>query len=99
MHDNDVTEPRCIWKFPLVNPNGWVRMDVPGVFIPRAVGLDPRGEPSLWAEVNPAYASKPVAVLVIGTGLEIPKAPKANWQYVGTFKQGPYVWHVYWDFE
>lgn len=58
------------------------------------VGLDPVGQPCLWAEVNPAAAMKVRALFVLGTGFEIPPGARV---FIGTFISGPLVWHVFHD--
>jgi hypothetical protein len=56
------------------------------------VGLDPQGTPCLWAMVDTAKPMEPVSVLVVGTGNPMPFEPL---RHVGSFVQGPFVWHVF----
>lgn len=55
-------------------------------------GLDPQQQPCLWAEVETENCPEPIAVFVVGTGNPIPQ--KAV-HHVGSFNQGPFVWHIY----
>ena len=51
------------------------------------------GRPTVWAEVDPEDPDKRnKRFFIIGTGHEI---PFLNLEYVGTFQQEPFVWHVY----
>lgn len=54
-------------------------------------GLDPQGQPCLWAKVNNRVRTEPRRIQVRGTGHPLPD--DAEW--VGTFTQGPFVWHVF----
>jgi hypothetical protein len=56
------------------------------------VGLDPSGTPCLWAIVEDHIKQGGMDVWIVGTGQEIPKEDHA---YVGSFVQGPFVWHVF----
>ena len=55
-------------------------------------GLDPQGTPCLWAKVESVNSPEPVSVLVVGTGKPMPHAAD---RHVGSFVQGPFVWHVF----
>jgi len=55
-------------------------------------GLDPQGTPCLWAVVDTESSPEPVSVLVVGTGNPMPFHPE---RHVGSFVQGPFVWHVF----
>lgn len=59
------------------------------------VGLDPQGTPCLWAKVESNNRPEPVRVLVVGTGGPIPYMPYHEERHVGSFTQGPFVWHVF----
>jgi hypothetical protein len=58
----------------------------------RHVGLDPEGSPCVWAEVENTNTPEPVRLFIVGTGRRMPDEA-AN--HVGTFIQGPFVWHVF----
>ena len=57
------------------------------------VGIDPRGLPCLWAEVDTFdYECSDRDIYVVGTGN--PRDEEAK-THLGSFVQGPFVWHVY----
>ena len=56
------------------------------------VGLDPQGTPCIWAEVVTERSLRIYEVFVVGTGNPIPSVAK---NHLGSFVQGPFVWHVY----
>lgn len=57
------------------------------------VGLDPNEQPCIWAVIDSGYKSVNVIdVYVVGTGNPI---PDASVSHLGSFNQGPFVWHVY----
>lgn len=58
----------------------------------RHVGLDPQGQPCIWAEVDPNNDVNVVTLLVVGTGRPIPATARTH---IGSFNQGPFMWHVY----
>ena len=55
-------------------------------------GLDPQGMPCLWATVESANSPEPVLVGVVGTGNPMPLHAE---RHVGSFVQGPFMWHVF----
>lgn len=58
------------------------------------VGLDPNGQPCIWAEVDTDAPKTPYYLYVVGTGHKLPEFASIQ---LGTFIQGPFVWHVYSD--
>lgn len=52
----------------------------------------PNGLAYVWARVSSDVERTPVAMALVGTGWEIP--PEAV-NYIGTFNQGMYVWHLF----
>ncbi len=85
------TNERTIYKYPL-NITDEQTINLPeGAKILHA-GLDPQGVPCLWAAVYPANPSIPTVIYIIGTGWEMPKAADGH---IGSFIQGPFVWHVF----
>ena len=58
---------------------------------PCHVGLDPQGQPCVWAAVDNTAPPEPVGVIVVGTGNPVPDVPC---RYLGSFLQGPFVWYV-----
>lgn len=56
-------------------------------------GEEPR--PFIWAEVNPEAPQEERVFCTLGTGKNIPTAFFEQTDYVGTYQQEPFVWHVY----
>ncbi len=54
------------------------------------VGLDPEGHPAMWFTVDPHGPPSRFLVWLLGTG-----GPAVTTPYVGSFVQGPFVWHVF----
>jgi hypothetical protein len=77
---------RVIWKFDLAT----------GVAMPAgAIILCVQwndGGPQLWATVDPDAPKRTRRLRVYGTGRELASSPG---NYVGTFQDGPFVWHVF----
>lgn len=80
-----------IYKYPLGGP-------ITSIDMPRGaeiihVGDDPSGHVCVWARFasdNEAITEKRV-VRIVGTGDE----HGADLRYIGTFVQGPFVWHAF----
>ena len=81
-----------IWKFPLEITD---RQDIkmPGEPKILSVGLDPKGVPCLWALVQPGNPEWRISVHIVGTGN--PAENAVGQTFVGSFVQGPFVWHVF----
>lgn len=80
-----------VWKFQIQI------IDVQSVMMPAHarvlhVGLDPQGQPCLWAEVQSENQPVKFSVHVTGTGHPMPEGDN---RHVGSFTQGPFVWHVW----
>lgn len=58
------------------------------------VGVDPMGNPCLWAEVDgdSFSTSKAVTLTIVGTGHPL---SEHRGNFLGTFIHRAYVWHVY----
>jgi hypothetical protein len=56
------------------------------------VGLDPQGTPCVWCEVNNVERQSQLVIYIVGTGNEVPAGAT---DHIGSFVQGPFVWHVY----
>lgn len=82
---------RTIWKFPIPIHEHTALVMPTGAKI-LSVGLDPSNAPSMWCEVDSAAKPVPRDIYVIGTGNTMPS--KAV-QHVGSFRDGPFMWHVY----
>ena len=66
-------------------------MTLPVDFIVRLIGLDPRDNPCLWAEINTDKATIEQAFTIRGTGEAIPHSAV----FLGSFLQGSFVWHLF----
>ena len=86
---------RSIWKFKLnsdINPNKekvikWLSAD-----------YDSSGDICVWAIVDPeADIDERVKydILQIGTGWDLSQNELDNMEFIGTVKEGPYMWHIF----
>lgn len=83
---------RTIWKFPIqVTDLQSVTMPDGAKILTAAVQ---RGQPCLWAEVDPSAPMCERSIAIFGTGHELPDDPGS---YIGTFQvdHGVFVFHVY----
>lgn len=55
--------------------------------------IEQRGRLVLYAEVDPASATESMTIEVIGTGWQFDSDIPRH--YIGTVKEGPFVWHVF----
>lgn len=86
---------RSVWKFPLIADHaqrGEIKIEMP--LASKVIALQVQeGVPMLWAEVILEIPQKleTRTFAVHGTGHSIP------WDrdYVGTWQEPPYVWHLY----
>ncbi len=78
-----------IWKFPLLSAAEAIK-------IPRGARiLDVQlqnDRPCLWALVTPAAELVARAIHICGTGSDLLGGTE---NYLATFQQGPFVWHVF----
>lgn len=82
---------KTIYKYLLsIEDNQVIHM--PRFSTPRHVGLDPKGNPCIWAEVDTLEPIQPHRFFIVGTGHPIPDAAIT---YLGSFVQNSFVWHVY----
>lgn len=55
------------------------------------VGLDPVGTPCIWVEADSdSPENYPISLAICGTGHPLP-----NGDYIDSFVQGQFVWHVF----
>lgn len=52
-----------------------------------------RDKPKMWFIINPDKPVEQVVFRVIGTGIDI--EDNFNDEYLGTFQEGPFVWHLF----
>jgi hypothetical protein len=85
---------KAVYKYELDSQNPVIQVPngISVCWQPIHVGLDPRGKACVWIMVDPTAPTKPVRFFIVGTGDEIPDDAEL---YVGTFNQGPFVWHIF----
>lgn len=82
---------RTIWKFPIkIAPRQMVAM--PCDARPIHAGLDPQGEPCIWAEVDTNDVQVSRLIILAATGGDL---PSDDWKHLSTFNHGEFVWHAY----
>lgn len=79
-----------IWKFPLVRTDRQT-ISMPSIYSMLHVGFDPAGDICIWAAVDGAEDKCDVEIYIIGTGHLLPHVG----DFIGTFNDGPFVWHVF----
>lgn len=87
---------KSIWKYPITVQQEPQIIEIPlvgnGVI---HAGVDPNGQPCIWAEVDSSLSSIPVAIRLVGTGWDIGESLD-EFRHVGSFVAGGcFVWHVY----
>lgn len=82
---------KTIWKFQLVGgPGGGCIIPMPsGAEI--VMATDVQARPTLWAEVDPNMPKVNRRFGVVGTGWPL----EEDAEYLGTYFDGPFVWHIY----
>lgn len=83
---------RRIFKYP-IKIDDTQTINVHGGYLAGFIsaGLDPTGQPCIWAEVDSEARVSPVMVYVRGTGQLLPE----HGDFLNTFVQSEFVWHVY----
>lgn len=83
-----------IFKYPLVGADGVAKstLKVPAGAKPLYVGLDADEVACVWMLVETSQMEVDYPFWIFGTGWEIPSLAI---KYFGTFKQGPFIWHVF----
>ncbi|KRB22704.1 hypothetical protein ASE05_16110 [Mesorhizobium sp. Root172] len=81
---------KTIWKFE-IELSGSQPLFAPDVRIISA-GLDPNGVLCVWGTVDTDKPQRQIEVAVCGTGGTLPQHPL---EFVGTVKDGPFMWHVF----
>lgn len=88
-----------IWKYNLYDYiqaeggiNTRIEIVMPQGAFPLAV-QDQKGQPCLWALVDPATEYTVTRVFyIVGTGMDVPDEAE---RYVGTWQSGPFVFHLF----
>lgn len=81
---------KTIWKFPIPQQTPFC-LEMPRFSRVLAVQMQEE-TPCIWVEVEPDGLISRRAFHIVGTGRELP--PEAH-QYLGTWQNGVYVWHLY----
>lgn len=84
---------KVVWKFPLVIADVSV-IEIPSDYRFIHVGLDPSGDPCVWAIVDTESPKKSKPLYIAGTGHKLKTFQHAN-SHIGSFVQGGFVWHVF----
>ena len=84
---------RRIYKYPIDLPVTPLHIPVDAVVL--HVGLDPSGESCVWVNQDINSPNVYRDFYILGTGQSIPDGLK----YVGTYKEGAFVWHVWEDID
>ena len=86
---------RSIWKFELNGGNTRIKEKVIKWL---SVDYDPSGNICVWAIVDPeAGIDEKVEydILQIGTGWDFSQNELDNMEFIGTVKEGFYMWHIF----
>jgi hypothetical protein len=80
-----------VYKYPIqITDTQTVEMPIGAQLI--HVGLDPLGTPCVWAKVRSDSQTEEREIHVYGTGHRM---SGQAYNHVGSFCQGPFVWHVF----
>lgn len=85
-----------IWKYN-VEPAAFTQfLMVPEGSEVISCGTDAEGMPSIWVLVDTNNApTKPMEYYVVGTGWNLDFMKNRGLMFLGTIKDGPYMWHVF----
>lgn len=81
---------KTIWKYPLNLLEQGTKLGVPKGAVVRHIGTDPQNDLCVWLEVDKSEPWEERKFAYIGTGHEVPDG-----EYLGSTKQGAFIWHVY----
>lgn len=86
-----------IYKYPIQPSAEEIDLSIPGGGPVISAGVDPTGQMCVWAMVDLEQEDKPVKIYCVGTGWPldwiIEKSPAI--EFIGTIKDGFYMWHVF----
>ena len=86
---------RSIWKFRLTGGNTRIKEKIIKWL---SASYDPSGDICVWAIVDPeAEIDEKVEydILQIGTGWDFSQNELDNMEFIGTVKEGFYMWHIF----
>lgn len=86
-----------IYKYPIQPSAEEIELSIPGGGPVISAGIDPTGQTCVWAMVDLEQEDKAVKIYCVGTGWPldwiIEKSPTI--EFIGTIKNGIYMWHVF----
>ncbi len=82
---------RRIEKIPF-RKSGFQQLVIPYSWKPIHVGLDDKGQPSMWCEVATAAVRGGIKVWLLKDECDIPEDAE---HYVGSFRLGVHICHIY----
>ena len=83
---------KAIWKYPIVTDSQRLAMPRGAEFLT----VQRQGDlVCLWAIVDDSRLLEKRVIEVFGTGNPMPSDMGIERKYIGTFQQGPLVWHVF----
>lgn len=82
-----------IYKYRLAIESS-IEIKMPYASKPIHAGLDPSGDPCVWAIVNTDNPIHERTFHVCGTGNPLTQAERDG-RHIGSFQQGPFMWHVF----
>lgn len=80
-----------IWKFQLPRHPGSFIREMPKAFV-LSVQMQ-ADQPVMWAAVNPNAPMRTHYFITVGTGFQFEST--LNDRFIGTYQDGPFVWHFY----
>lgn len=84
---------KAVWKFPLNTDRGTaLDIKMPRNAKPLCVQMQ-KGVATIWCEIEVGEEFVTRSFEVVGTGWEF--SADAALEYVGTWQDGPFVWHLY----
>lgn len=84
-----------IWKYN-VEPAAFTQLlTVPKNAEILSCGTDAEGTPSLWFLVDTNAPERLMEYYVVGTGWDLDFMKNRGLMFIGTIKDGPYMWHVF----
>lgn len=82
---------QTVWKFQIKIEGAQAVMMPPHAQIIH-VGLDPTGEPCVWARVTRSRDVVERTLYLTGTGQDLPEGDN---RHIGSFNDGRFVWHAW----
>ena len=86
-----------VYKYPINPSDEKIELKIPGGGNILSAGLDPVNRLCVWALVNPDEEERATNIYCVGTGWPIDWIMEEEdaLNFVGSVKDGPYMWHVF----